>query len=113
MRALAIAVGIFLAAAIHFSDALIGATTAKETFAACRVADTASTIAILRAGGVEKNPIMAKAYQISPLAFVAFQIALTVYVLYQWNEYGEGFKVALNAISCAPALHNAGVIYGR
>lgn len=102
--------GAALAAALHVSGcATVKETaTAKETFVACRAVDTATTIAILQRGGMEKNPIMAKVYSASPLAFIAFQIAVALYVSSHWDEYGDGTKIALNAVSCAPALHNAG-----
>lgn len=81
--------------------------TSKETFAACRTVDVATTLAIIHGGGHELNPLMAPLVA-HPLAFIAFNVGLVYWVWTHWDQMGTSAKVTLNTAGCIAVPHNLG-----
>lgn len=106
-KLLAVIISTFLAGCASVGDKAQSIATAKETFAVCRAADTATTLVILHHGGAELNPIMAPLVH-SPLLFMAVQIAAVVVVWHYWDSMTVETKGILNVVGCLPAAHNLG-----
>lgn len=83
--------------------------TSPKTFVACRVVDVASTIGILRLGGVELNPILAPLLHAGFGPFIIVELAITAGIMSIWDQLSSPQKVILNGLSCAPAAWNSGV----
>lgn len=83
--------------------------TSPKTFVACRAVDVASTIGILRLGGVELNPILAPLLSAGYGPFIAIELMITLGIMHLWDDLSPPQKMVLNGVSCAPALWNSGV----
>lgn len=84
--------------------------TSSNTFVVCRTVDVASTIGILRLGGVELNPILAPLLRAGFGPFIIAELAITVGVMSIWDQLSSPQKVIVNGLSCAPAVWNSGVV---
>lgn len=82
----------------------------RKTFTACRVADVATTTAIIKAGGVELNPLMKPLLAHGFFPFYAFQAAVIWFAWHFWDDLTTPVKVSANVISCWPVPHNAVVL---
>lgn len=107
MRTLA---ALALAATLTGCASLPPAATSRETFAACQIADAATTYYALshRVGFVEGNPIMAKLMSHGWLPFLGFKAFLVWYVY--WLDASPPVQTTFNAIACAPVIHNVHVL---
>lgn len=107
MRTLA---ALALAATLSGCASLPPAATSKETFAACQIADAATTYYALshRVGFVEGNPIMAGLLKHGWLPFIGFKAALIWYVY--WLDATPTTQAVFNGIACAPVIHNINVL---
>ena len=94
---------------------LIGCATIKpiaespETFAVCKVADIATTAAILSKGGVELNPIAKGLLSHGYLPIII--ISVGIYYLLKELE-NPNLNIAANAVTCGVSAHNALVLVG-
>lgn len=98
-------------AAVALAAALTGCATVRpiaespDTFAACQIADAATTaIALGRGGFVEANPVMRALIGHGWLPFLAFKAGL-IWMVYRLDA-PPPVQTTLNAIACAPAIHN-------
>lgn len=87
-----------------------GIATSRKTFTACRVADVATTTAIIKAGGVELNPLMRPLLAHGFFPFYAFQAAVIWFAWHFWDDLTTPVKVSANVISCWSVPHNAVVL---
>lgn len=83
------------------------ASTAKETFVACRAADVVTTVAILGHGGIELNPLMNALMVHSYVPFIAVEAGIAALAWYAWDKLSDTGKMAANAVSCLPPSLNA------
>ncbi len=100
-----------LAAALILS-ACAGAVDLAQsphTFAACKAADAATTLHIVKAGGAELNPLLRacmSAFGATPGMIVCLA-GLTAVVYAVHDSLTPTQALAVNAIGCAPVLWNA------
>lgn len=102
-----------LLAALSLILALNGCAvlTSKETFAACKVADVATTIFVLHKGGAEANPLMASVVaHWGYLGLIGVSAALVALVWYYHDSIPEPVMGAINVGQCGVVAHNVGVI---
>ena len=99
-----------LAATLAGCASLPPAATSRDTFAACQIADAATTYYALshRVGFVEGNPIMAGLLKHGWLPFIGFKAAL-VWLVYYLDE-PPAVQAVFNAVACAPVIHNVQVL---
>ena len=99
-----------LAATLTGCASLPPAATSRETFAACQIADAATTYYALshRVGFVEGNPIMAGLLKHGWLPFIGFKAAL-IWLVYYLDE-PPAVQAAFNAVACAPVVNNVHVL---
>ena len=84
-------------------------TLAKpEAFAACQAADTITTIKVLHAGGVEKNPLMGGIIKSAGyVGMIAFKLFLVWLVFHFQDDIAPEVIAAGTMATCAVAGHNA------
>lgn len=114
MRRLIIYVGwlVFLTIFVLLAGcATVGsAATSKRTFAACRVADVATTTAIIRSGGVELNPIIRPLLAHGFFPFFAFEAAVIWFAWRVWDDLAPPVKLVANVTSCWPIPNNSALL---
>jgi len=95
-----------LAATLTGCATLPPAATSKETFAACQIADVATTYYALsvRGGFVEANPLMAGLLKHGWLPLIGVK-ALLIWIVYQ-ADLSPKAQAAANAVACAPGVWN-------
>lgn len=81
-----------------------------QAFVACRAVDTASTVAIVHAGGHELNPLLAKVIAHGWLPFIAIEGVVALVVAREEQHVAPTTRAAINAASCVPAIHNIAVL---
>ncbi len=86
--------------------------TSRKTFATCRIADVATTTAIIKAGGVELNPLMRPLLAHGFFPFYAFQAAVIWFAWHFWDDLTTPVKVSANMVSCWPVPNNVVVLNG-
>ena len=84
--------------------------TTPKVFIACRVADTATTIAAVHVGATEVNPLMAHLLAHGYAPFIAVEAAVTWFVVSQWKKMGDTEKKVINVVGCIPPVNNVAVI---
>lgn len=97
-----------LIAAIMLVSMLSGcATFAKpEIITGCQVADTVTTIAALKAGASEANPIVAGVIKHAGyFGLIALKVAVTMVLIHYATEQPEATG-AVTAATCAAAVNN-------
>lgn len=83
----------------------------RGLFAACRAADTVTTIQVIRAGGVEQNPILRQVVMGHHwFLFVAIQAGITWFVWDRWHDIPKTLQPAVNVIACTPVPNNIAVL---
>jgi uncharacterized protein YceK len=100
-----------LAVALSGCATIQQVASSRETFVACQVLDTVTTIAAVSRGAVELNPIMAALLKRGYIPFIAAKFA-AVWVVYQVTMTPNMMTV-VNVISCAPGIHNATLLMGQ
>jgi hypothetical protein len=78
----------------------------KRTFAVCKTADVATTVGILKAGGMEVNPVMHALMGSAPYSFLPFvAISAALVGLVWWIDQPE-VTAGASLITCPIAAHN-------
>lgn len=109
MRALALAVAVSVALLTGCAAAVKVAESPAATVI-CQGADAASTVAVLKAGGHEQNPIWKAVIEKAGLTgFLIGKAALTIGLI-AWTSKPEGLATGVNVASCLGAVHNLGVL---
>ena len=78
----------------------------KRVFAACKAADAATTVGILKAGGAEINPVMKALLGSAPYNFVPFVAVSAALVAIVWWLDNKPTTALASAITCPVAAHN-------
>lgn len=86
----------------------------KQAAVVCQGADLVSTVVAIKGGAVEAGPIAKPLYKAFGLGGIVGLKLLVLYILLTYHDdIPENSRAVVNAVTCAAAANNIGIISGQ